>query len=280
MIIVYLVYLIIFVVFIAIFVRIIQDHIDYYRNMPKAEKKPKVKAQPLTEMKITVNRRESSGLTSFTVWDFFLNGENIGRIKDGESLTVTTKKRKNLLEAKDSHGALSPPYMFFVETGSGSQVTFNDGRFKNPQGMDIVLPSDEGFRKITSALNTRRWAWVYWVVLAGYYTAVFMLFSGQVALMLALPFLPIPVLALIGWPAYRELVDYISYNYPEAWGRISRDMHRPHLVGSVIFFDNEIDDLDYLGLRIHYEKFLAAQILSSCICMGTFIFTIANAVNN
>lgn len=259
--------------YISFFYRSIADNLEYHRN------KPKEKAQIFEKAQITVSRRESGALTSFSVWDIYLNGENIGSIEDEASITVTTDKRINELTAKDSqHGAVSPRFRFFVDNGADSEVTLNGGKFVNPQRMYIVLPSDEirGFMKIFAGIKMG--AWYYWAILIGYYAAIFFLLGGKIPA-IVLSFLPLIIFGFIIRPAYRGMVNYLSYNHPDAWGRISRDMHQFNLNNNLIFFDDEVNDLDYLEIKVQYERVLCAYLISMLAAIGISIYTIAVLAN-
>lgn len=113
-------------------------------NLPQGNYIPKEKAQPLKEPAQITVVRESSVLSKSDIWDFSLNGVNIGRINDGGSLTVMTGRRNNIIIARNYNGALCPPLEFFVDNRWRSTVTFRAGRFLSAQKTGIMEAGQAG----------------------------------------------------------------------------------------------------------------------------------------
>lgn len=107
-------------------------------NLPQGNYIPKEKAQPLAEPAQITVVRESSVLSKSDIWDFSLNGVLIGRINDGDSLTVTTDRRNNIIVARNYNGTLCQPLEFFVDNRWQSTITFRAGRFVSAQKTGIL----------------------------------------------------------------------------------------------------------------------------------------------
>jgi len=59
-----------------------------------------------------------------------LNGQNVGTLKSGRSITASTNQKQNILRASDAFGQKLKPYTFVVESGSDSQISFRPGKFQ------------------------------------------------------------------------------------------------------------------------------------------------------
>ncbi|MDI9468913.1 MAG: zinc ribbon domain-containing protein [Bacillota bacterium] len=87
--------------------------------------------------------RISSMVSSLVAWTFSLNGTEIGRLKNGETLTFTTLQRRNVLVARDSYGNELPPYVFEVAPGARAELFFKISRFLPEQSTGLLEPSSQ-----------------------------------------------------------------------------------------------------------------------------------------
>lgn len=73
--------------------------------------------------------REKSVISSLVRWDFELNGQTIGSLKNGESLIAITNQRQNIIRAIDSYGNEVLPYIFDVNAGGRAEIHFKVNKF-------------------------------------------------------------------------------------------------------------------------------------------------------
>ncbi len=235
---------------------------------------------------IAVARRESSGLNSFAVWDFFLNGENIGKIEDGGTVTVETNQRSNVLEAKGPSGAVSTVLEFLVETGAHAEVVFNVGKFVNSQGMSMVLPvgKAKGVEKIIEIINSKKWGWAVWAVLIGYSTAVFFL-TREIGFFPVLILSSLPFLASVTIARYASMamVAYFYYDQPDgraALEEAERLFWNSHSGLDLSYFNQEIEDPEYQKLRKGYKRISYIGFFSMAAIIATFIYDAVTIARN
>ncbi len=233
---------------------------------------------------IAVARRESSGINSFAVWDFFLNGDNIGKIEDGGSVTVETNQRSNVLEAKGSSGAVSAVLEFLVETGAHAEVIFNAGKFVNSQGMSIVLDvgKAKGVEKIIEIINSKRWGWAVWAVLIGYSTAVFFL-TREIGIFPVFILLSLPLLVTVALARYVTLavVGYFYYSDGRAaMEEAERLFWNSHNGLDLSYFNQEIEDPEYQKLRKGYKRISYIGFFSMAAIIATFIYAAVTMARN
>lgn len=86
--------------------------------------------------------QENGNSAPQTEWEFFLNGRKAGTAKDGSPITFPTGSSFNVLVARDSTGALSPPFEFSVKSGRHSEVLFREGRFEGARNIGKMSLSD------------------------------------------------------------------------------------------------------------------------------------------
>ena len=84
--------------------------------------------------------REGSMVGAIVNWSFSLNGQDIGTLGNGKSMTVFTYQRQNILRAKDAYGTEIAPFVFDVESTGYAEVHFKANRFLPAQSRGI-LPS-------------------------------------------------------------------------------------------------------------------------------------------
>ena len=98
-------------------------------------------AQPLRFPAQITLVRESSMVGAIVRWDFLLNGQPVGSLGNGNSMTFTTSQRQNILRAKDSYGSEIPPYVFDVADGGQAEIHFKANRFLPDQSKGILASS-------------------------------------------------------------------------------------------------------------------------------------------
>ncbi len=82
--------------------------------------------------------RDSSMVGALVRWDFMLNGQMIGSLSNGSSLTATTSLRQNVLQARDAYGSELPPYVFDVAEGSTAEIHFKANKFLTAQSRGVI----------------------------------------------------------------------------------------------------------------------------------------------
>lgn len=110
-----------------------------------------VKAEPLTGSAQITIVRENNPTCSSVGWNFFLNGKDLGRIEDSESITVTTNQKNNALVARMDCGVLSLPYVFAAESGGHFEMRFWRCGFENMMGAETLSSTSAGQSVVQSA---------------------------------------------------------------------------------------------------------------------------------
>ncbi len=254
------------------------------RRDPKTGNHREEKEQLLdAPAKVTVIRRESSGLNSFEVWNFFLNGDNIGKIEDGAQAAAPAVRRVNVLEAKGPKGAVSE-LKFSVKSGAEAEVVFKAGKFASSQGISIVIPAGNAgvFDKIAEGFNSKK-LWAYWAVLIGCYAAVFALSRAlgfaPTFVLAALPFI---VILLTRQAVRRAMGGYLYYDQPEAWGRTAHEMVNTSMWRSYkeirsLYYDQELERAGIhraqRPIRHDHSRF---YFLRDCLFCGDHLFRYYN----
>lgn len=98
-------------------------------------------AQPLTAPAQIFLVRENSMVGALVRWDYLLNGQPVGSLGNGGSVTLTTMQRQNILQARDAYGTEIPPLMFDVMDGSAVEIHFKANKFLMDQTRGILPPT-------------------------------------------------------------------------------------------------------------------------------------------
>ncbi len=110
-------------------------------------------ADPLeSPAELTLNR-VSSMVSSLVAWTFTLNGKEVGRLKNGESLKFSTRQRQNVLVAKDAYGTELPPFVFEVEAGAEAELFFKVNRFLPEQSTGLRQSSPTAISAAAPAVS-------------------------------------------------------------------------------------------------------------------------------
>lgn len=121
----------------------------------------------------------------------------------------------------------------------------------------------------------KQWRWYYWIILAGYCLAVFVLTLGDIVLGFVFGLLPFVALVWYGRLAYIEMTDYLLFKYPEVLSTILRDTHiLSRDPFRSFYFDTEVKDPEYLELKNQYSKWIWAQAFSGSVFMAEFIYNV------
>ena len=88
--------------------------------------------------------RGSSFVGAVVRWSFNLNGRDVGSLSNGQSLTVYTNQRQNILRATDSYGTEIAPLIFDIQNGSYAEVYFKANKFiwKDSKGIFPVREAE------------------------------------------------------------------------------------------------------------------------------------------
>jgi hypothetical protein len=85
--------------------------------------------------------RESSMVGAAVKWTFTLNGQELGRLGNGQAMTVYTSLSQNVLVAKDAYGTEITPLMFGAQSGGHAELHFKVNRFI-PESSTGLLAAD------------------------------------------------------------------------------------------------------------------------------------------
>lgn len=73
--------------------------------------------------------RESSMVGAIVSWSFTLNGQPIGSLGNGKTMTVYTNQSQNVLVATDAYGTSIAPFVFGALSGGYTELHFKINRF-------------------------------------------------------------------------------------------------------------------------------------------------------
>ena len=91
---------------------------------------------------LTVSRL-SAAAGSLSVYSIWLNGQNMGSLRNGESVQVTVNLEQNVITAEDGFGSEIKPLYFSVPSGGSSWICFNAQRFLPENSGGIIVLSDD-----------------------------------------------------------------------------------------------------------------------------------------
>lgn len=206
-------------------------------------------------------------LNMFETWEFFLNGEDIGRIEGRSKVTGLARSgQKNVLTAKNAEKGFSAPYEFYIESGTHLEMDFYRGRFLTARRIDKAVKS------APSAAKAKIWKWLYWAVLSGYCIAVFLLGREYILGAFSLSFFPFLALTISRISTHRAMVNYLNDNHPEELGEILREQYANSNWSYLLFPKDACDDPEYLELREKYNKVFWAQILLACTMLASYFY--------
>ena len=83
--------------------------------------------------------RDSSFVGVAVKWNIFLNGTQIRKKKNGESINAVTNQRNNVLMACNAQGGHFDPLAFEVIDGSVAEIHFKSGNFLPKECKGIVV---------------------------------------------------------------------------------------------------------------------------------------------
>lgn len=98
-------------------------------------------AQPLAAPAQILLVRESSMVGALVRWDYTLNGQPVGSLGNGGSVTLTTLQRQNILQARDAYGTEIQPLVFDVMDGSVAEIHFKANKFLLDQSRGFLPPT-------------------------------------------------------------------------------------------------------------------------------------------
>ena len=73
--------------------------------------------------------RDRSMVGAFMVYPLTLNGQRLDSVRNGESITVQTSRKHNILCIKDAYGTELKPFIFDIESGGRAKIHFKSGKF-------------------------------------------------------------------------------------------------------------------------------------------------------
>ena len=85
--------------------------------------------------------RESSMVGAAVKWTFTLNGQELGKLSNGQAMTVYTNLSQNVLVAKDAYGTEIAPLMFGAQSGGQAELHFKVNRFIPESSTGILAPN-------------------------------------------------------------------------------------------------------------------------------------------
>lgn len=114
-----------------------------------------VKGQPLASAVRIDLVREPSVVGMVTQWKCKLNGNLIGSLGNGKTLTGMTRQKQNVLQVTDPYGNEMPALIFEVQEGARAEIHFKINRFILERSQGITLIGQAALDALIGAAETQ-----------------------------------------------------------------------------------------------------------------------------